>query len=225
MVLRVFSCNPISFYLVEQPMDRFRGIYRIESIRLYGLPRACRGVGTTHHQDGILLPFAQKTGWNVLARLSRGPPRACRGGEMQCNDVGEIAYRMFKDIPNHHKNITLDEFIIMPNHIHGIIVLCGNHGGSLNGRDGGWVNHRDVASNISPGNSIHMSTISPKSGSLGSVVRSFKSAVTNWCHGNGHPNFAWQSLFHDHIIRDDHSLHRIRKYIIENPMKWYLDGF
>jgi hypothetical protein len=195
-------------------MDRYKGIYRIESSRLDGWD-----YGSIH----LLVPSLSRDGglttssspsWYFVTICTRDGAIYFGNvvdGEMKFNVVGEIAYRMMLDIPKHHKNLTLDEFVIMPNHIHSIIVLCGNHGRLGYRVDRGCENGRDVACNVSTTthhhttkhnhitarnpiptrHGVHMSTISPKSGSLGSVIRSFKSAVTNWCRANGHPNFAW----------------------------------
>ena len=68
-----------------------------------------------------------------------------------------------------------------------------------------------------------MSRISPQPGSLATIIRSYKSAVTRWCRHNGYSEFAWQSRFYDHIIRDEESLHILRLYILNNPSKWETD--
>ncbi len=65
----------------------------------------------------------------------------------------------------------------------------------------------------------------PQSKNLASIVRGFKSSVTTWCRKNNYPNFNWQPLFHDHIIRDQQSFENIQKYIYENPKKWKQDRF
>ena len=65
-----------------------------------------------------------------------------------------------------------------------------------------------------------MSMISPKSGSLSAILRSYKSAVTQWCRKNGYDDFTWQPRFYDRIIRADGSLNKIREYIVNNPTKW-----
>jgi REP element-mobilizing transposase RayT len=70
-----------------------------------------------------------------------------------------------------------------------------------------------------------MSAMSPKSGSVSVIVRSYKSAVTRWCHQHGHDDFAWQPRFHDHIIRNQVSLERIRAYVQSNPAKWQEDCY
>jgi hypothetical protein len=58
---------------------------------------------------------------------------------------------------------------------------------------------------------------------LSIVIRTYKAAVTTECRDKGYSEFCWQSRFYDHIIRDGKDLDRIRDYIIENPIKWYLD--
>ena len=68
-----------------------------------------------------------------------------------------------------------------------------------------------------------MSQLSPKSGTLSVIVRSYKSSVTRWCRQNGNDIFQWQSRFYENIIRDEQSLNNIRRYIINNPAKWSED--
>ncbi|MDZ7694017.1 MAG: hypothetical protein U5K69_23340 [Balneolaceae bacterium] len=55
------------------------------------------------------------------------------------------------------------------------------------------------------------------------IVNHFKGAITKWCNANGHEYFAWQSRFYDHIIRNEKSLQKIRKYIYDNPLRWQID--
>jgi putative transposase len=129
-------------------------------------------------------------------------------GGMIRNEIGEIAHDMWLKIANHHKNVVLDEFIVMPNHIHGILVLSADL-------------CKDVACDVSTRNKNNfMSTISPKSGSLSTIVGSYKSAITKWCHENGYVDFQWHSRFHDHIIRNERELNSIREYIRNNPVNW-----
>jgi hypothetical protein len=82
---------------------------------------------------------------------------------------------------------------------------------------------------ISPSKTISSSKtknkFGPQSKNLASIVRGFKSSVTTWCRKNNYPNFNWQPLFHDHIIRDQQSFENIQKYIFENPKKWKQDRF
>ncbi|MEI7579341.1 MAG: transposase [bacterium] len=130
------------------------------------------------------------------------------------NNFGEIAEKYWKEIPKHFTDVTLDEYIIMPDHIHGIIIISdGNQHGNGNGNGG------CVACNTST-MSIY-SKITPKPGSISTIIRSFKSACTNEINKSQNKiQFGWQSRFYDHIIRDEASLCRIRKYIINNVKKY-----
>jgi len=143
-------------------------------------------------------------------------------GGIQLSEIGKIAQKFWAEIPSHFHNTYLDAYIIMPNHVHGIVVIdrspC-----------------RDVACNVSTevptqannfaeyDVSRAMSEMSPKAGSLSAIVRSYKAAVSRWCRMNSYLSFAWQPRFYDHIIRADGSLDRIREYIVNNPTKWELD--
>lgn len=95
----------------------------------------------------------------------------------------------------------------MPNHIHVIIIINDKR--------------RDVACNVS---TDKMSIISPKAGSLSSIIRSYKSAVTNKIRTSINKQFSWQPRFYEHIIRNEKSLFQIHKYINLNPLKWQIDN-
>jgi putative transposase len=137
-------------------------------------------------------------------------------GEIQLSDIGNIAYRFWHDMPQHFPYVTIDEFVIMPNHIHGIIIINKSakipvvgllHATNLPRPD------KITVINAS------MSSISPKIGSLSVVIRSYKSAVTKNAHLiDG--RFSWQSRFYDNIICTSGQLTRIRKYIKNNPRNW-----
>jgi putative transposase len=154
--------------------------------------------------------------------------------EMMLSPISIIAKKRWEEIPCHHKNVALDEFIVMPNHVHGIIILLENslisaeettesashrdaiHRVSMDEINESKLSGRDVACNVST-----KTMISPKRGSLGTVIRSYKSAVSYWCHVNGHDDFAWQPRFHEHIIRNEKDLNNTRDYIVNNPLKWF----
>jgi putative transposase len=181
-------------------MTLFKNKYRIESVRLKGYNYSSPG------EYFITICTGGRIKWfgNVV------------NGEMKRNEMGEIAHQSWMEIPNHHTNVLLDEFIVMPNHVHGIIVLCGNVACNPDGNVENE-NCRDVVCNVST------TGISPKRGSLGAIIRSYKSAVTNGCHTRGHDKFTWQSRFYDHIIRDEKGLNEIRFYIRNNPSRWEFD--
>jgi putative transposase len=126
-------------------------------------------------------------------------------GKIDLNALGNLAENMWKQIPFHYKNVELDYFVIMPNHIHGIIILNES---------------KDVACNVS---TSEMGKLSPRKNSLSVIIRGYKSAVTKYAHENGINNFSWQSRYYDRIIRNEKELYEIRKYIEQNPMKWDLE--
>lgn len=113
--------------------------------------------------------------------------------------IGEIAIENWNKIPEHFPFVELDEFIVMPNHVHGIL----------------FFNKPDFKE-WTP------NKFGPQSQNLGSVIRGYKASVTTYATTN-QIEFSWQPRFHDHIIHSEEELNRIRKYIIQNPSKWKND--
>ena len=128
--------------------------------------------------------------------------------------IAAIAEQCWLKIPVHFPKVELDEWILMPNHLHGIILITNDvrRGVQLNA-----LASRDP-------NKVQ-SAISPHSGTLGVIIRTFKGAVTTQCRTQGYIEFAWQRLFYDRIIRDEPHLNRVRQYIIDNPGKWTEDQY
>ena len=136
--------------------------------------------------------------------------------EVRLSPIGAIAKKCWNEIPKHFPMAELDAFVVMPNHIHGIIVL--NDYGTdvqLNG-----MNKTVGVENIQPLPTTFQHVTSK---SLGSIVRSYKAAVSRECRKRNIYDFSWQRNYYDHIIRDGKDLDRICEYIIDNPIKWYLD--
>lgn len=111
------------------------------------------------------------------------------------NDVGNVVKKCWLQIPEHYPNVVLHEFIIMPNHIHGIIELVG-------------------ANNNSP------LQAKGTSGTIGAIVRGFKIGTTKALYGS-----VWQRNYHEHIIRNAVAYHKILEYIITNPLRWEDDCY
>jgi putative transposase len=139
----------------------------------------------------------------------------------ELSDIGNIAQEQWHKNAQLRDNVRLDEFIVMPNHIHGIIIIDNQF--IVETRRG---NAEQTNVETRRGASLRwdenkFGPLPPKS--LQSIINHFKGAVTNWCHKNGYQNFAWQPRFYDHIIRDEKSLDETRQYIYDNPEKWGLD--
>ena len=127
--------------------------------------------------------------------------------------IGEIAHKYWLEIPKHFPFVELDEFIIMPNYIHGIIVI--NKPVESQNIAGINVETQNIAS-------LQKNKFGPQSQNLGSIVRGFKSGVTTYAKINN-LKFAWQPRYYDHIIRNYASWERIRQYIQLNPNNWLAD--
>jgi REP element-mobilizing transposase RayT len=185
---------------------------------------------------------------------------------MKFSPIGEIAQKYWEEIPRHFNHVKLDRFVIMPDHVHGILILKNkNHESGVQNfephdsdneprhdsdneprhdsdneprhdsdnepRHDSDNEPRHDSYNESPQNQnfetlegIHDYKIHRYQhiipGSVGSIMRAYKSVVTHWCRKNGFKNFGWQRNYHERIIKTQSELDRIRQYIINNPAKW-----
>jgi REP element-mobilizing transposase RayT len=144
------------------------------------------------------------------------------GGKIELSEIGEIVYRYWTEIPNHFPFVELGEFVIMPNHVHGIIIIDKPNDGYGNAT----VETQNFASLQTSQSSVHnyTNTFGPQSQNLASIIRGYKTGVKKYATLN-RIDFAWQSRFHDHIIRSDESFQRISEYIRNNPSNWANDKF
>ena len=126
--------------------------------------------------------------------------------DMQLNGMGMIADECWRAIPEHFPNVELGAYVIMPNHVHGIIVI----------------NESVGAQHAAPLQTTQQKpNVKPRS--LGAIVRSYKSAVTR-CIGREHnATGIWQRNYYEHIIRDHQDWDRIHRYIEANPTLWAED--
>ncbi|HSD08988.1 transposase [Flavobacterium sp.] len=141
--------------------------------------------------------------------------------EMHLNGIGKLANQFWLEIPKHFQFVELGNFVVMPNHVHGILVIDKTN----------FVHNNDdvetLHCNVSTTNGIkneQMAKISPKSGTISAIMRSYKSVVTKNAHPI-HTDFSWQERFHDHIIRNSDSFERIQNYIADNVSNWQEDKF
>ncbi len=113
-----------------------------------------------------------------------------RGNDIHTNPNGDIAVACWDGIPQHYPDVDLDAFVVMPNHIHGILMLTGT---------------------------TDFKTL------LGRVVNAYKGAVTARIRTQYPNTVVWQRSFHDHIIRNERSLNKLREYVATNPARWAED--
>ena len=137
--------------------------------------------------------------------------------QMELSHIGQIVTNCWRAIPEHFHDTALDEFVAMPNHIHGIIVIKSND--LLRNDDDNVGNDDDnVGNNDRCSLRVRNMQLLPK------IISQYKSSVTRIVRKQSieHP-FRWQKSFYDHIIRDEKSLNTIRTYIQNNPLNWELD--
>ena len=139
--------------------------------------------------------------------------RECLFGEMvdeamRLNAAGKVVEECWQGIPTHFPHVELDEFVVMPNHVHGILVI----GDPV-------IAAEERAKNFSPLRKRPAGTAR----TIGSIVRGFKIGVTKWMR-QAHPiHEVWQRNYWEHIIRDEAELEQTREYIRNNPVRWELD--
>jgi REP element-mobilizing transposase RayT len=136
--------------------------------------------------------------------------------EMQFNEIGLLANEFWAEIPKHFPFVELGNYQVMPNHVHGILIID-----KKNVVDDVIV--ETLHCNVSTINE-QMAKISPKPGTISTIIRSYKSVLTKHAHYI-HADFEWQERFHDHIIRDSESFERIQHYIEKNVANWKDDKF
>jgi REP element-mobilizing transposase RayT len=126
---------------------------------------------------------------------------------VQLNKYGHIVETEWIKTADIRKNVELDTYAIMPNHFHGILLITDNCRGT---------EHR--APTVEQFGKL-------VSGSLPTIIRSFKATVTKQINQlrNTPGSSVWQRNYYEHIIRNEKKLNKIRKYIINNPLKWLLD--
>ena len=153
-------------------------------------------------------------------------------GKMHFSTLGQIANNIWEEIPRQFPYAELGEYQVMPNHVHGIIVINGNSGrDAINRVSTPRIAETDAsiaettASNAdeTPGG-ITGNNNPMLNDNLSRILRWYKGRVTFECHQTD-AKFGWQERFYDIIIRDTASYHRISEYIINNPAKWDTDKF
>jgi len=132
-------------------------------------------------------------------------------GEMELSDVGQIVQACWDDLSNHYQHVRLDAFVIMPNHVHGIIVLMD------------YDNIDNVGAGFKPAPTETPAPV--KRHGLPEIVRAFKTFssrhINQWRGTPGTP--VWQRNYYEHIIRDSNEFNHIRQYTTYNAARWLED--
>lgn len=147
------------------------------------------------------------------------------GGQMQLNQYGQVVGKCWQWLSEQYSYVDLDSWVVMPNHLHGIIVITTNgcRGDSRIAPTGnastGTTFTETASTPIAP-------TDEPKRKPLGRLIGAFKTVSTKQinaiCNTPSAP--VWQRNYYEHIIRNETALHNIQRYILENPRRWADDA-
>ncbi|MEH1853110.1 MAG: transposase [Nostoc sp.] len=199
--------------------SKYKGKYRIDSIRLPAWSYASNaGYFVTICTDGKKCFFGEVV-----------------QGEMQRSPIGEIAQKLWYEIPNHFSNCQIDSFCVMPNHIHGILLINQIlEGDAMNPRtqeeDAMNKKQEDAMNRVSTrvdgqrGGVTGLFNPMLSKNSLSKIIRWYKGRCSFEIN-QIYEGFGWQERFHDNIIRDKFALDQIRQYIINNPINWENDAY
>lgn len=211
-------------------MEKFRNQYRIASARLNSWD---------YGSDGFYFITICTAGRNHFFG-------EVQNGEMTLSGLGVLAERYWMEIPVHFPFVTLGNFVVMPNHVHGILMIDKHPIDAMGG--GGVIvetpnlgvlelPHETAIETPKLGVSTGNPTTNPpgrrrttaasekwRPATLGVIINQYKRMVTIECRKKN-PAYAWQSRFYDHIIRDVRSYENIHEYILTNPARWKKDKF
>jgi REP element-mobilizing transposase RayT len=141
--------------------------------------------------------------------------------EIILNNIGKIIKQNWLNISKHFNNIKLDEYIIMPNHMHGILQILNNYRKNVT-KQYQYIHTVGTCHGMSLQNTRQFSH--PQKNSLSMIINHFKSSCTRILKQNNQIYVSfWQPRFHDRVIRNEKELCAIRQYIKDNPKNWYQD--
>lgn len=186
-------------------MEKYRNKYRIDSARLKNWNYA--------NSAAYFVTICTANREHFFGEIMNG--------EFQPSEIGLITEtEWIKSIEiRPDMNLSLGEYVVMPNHFHGILFIGDNDYNCVSKNKTMDNGYRDAMHGVSTGN-----IFGSQSKNLASIIRGFKSAVTTYSRKNNIP-FNWQPRFHDHIIRNEAEFERIANYIGNNVANWTEDKF
>lgn len=193
-------------------MDKFKNKYRIPSARLQSWNYGTNG--------SYFITVCTQNRVHFFGDIVNGA--------MQLNALGQLAEKYWMEIPQHFPFVELGNFVVMPNHTHGILIIDKT---DIVLDDTSDAETRLIAS-LPQNEPNDMKTIGGFAGDRNPMFHDNISRIIRWYKGRCsfemrkiHTDFGWQSRFHDHIIRDAHSFEIIQNYIANNPLNWEKDKF
>ena len=144
--------------------------------------------------------YASENAYFITIRVKEGHHHLgeVRNGIMGLSEIGNMATLFLQEIPILHPYVNMDNFMVMPNHVHCILEIISKLKSE---------NYKNAYGKPIPG-------------SVSVLINQYKGAVKKWCNENGYEWFQWQKRFHDRLIRDEDAFRSIQLYIENNPRKW-----
>jgi len=189
-------------------MDKFQNKYRIQSARLQNWDYASNGAYfitiCTQNREHFFGDIVVNNSSNTTEK------------SMQLNEIGLLAEKYWMEIPKQFPYVELGNFVVMPNHTHGILIINQRSPNGL--MDGDGLRRVEIIGGFA--------------GTKNPMLNDNISRIIRWYKGRCsfeirkiHADFNWQSRFHDHIIRNTQSFETIQNYIVNNPKNWGKDKF
>ncbi|WP_417911458.1 transposase [Candidatus Electronema sp. TJ] len=186
-----------------------------------------------HHRRSIRLPGYDYTSTGAYFVTICAKERQClfgaiENGQMRLNDAGLIAEQCWRDIPLHFPHAALDEMVVMPNHMHGIVFIHDDNVGAKNlspysAHEPAETKNLSPRFEHQPAGAKDFLPLHGTSKTIGSIVRGFKIGVTRWMRQHTDIYEVWQRNFYERVIRDEAELSGVREYIRSNPALWATD--
>lgn len=173
--------------------DRFKNKYRVSSARLPGWDYGSNGL--------YYVTICTKDRLHYFGEIVETQDVETQNlASLRATQIGKVAHDNWLDIPNHFPFVELDEFVVMPNHVHGIL----------------FIDKPDKTS-------WEINKFGAQSRNLASIIRGYKASVKKYSTLND-IEFYWQPRYHDRVIRNQKEYLNIKGYIINNPAQWLLNG-
>lgn len=178
-------------------MDKYQNKHRISSTRLQGYDYGAHGIYFVTICTKNRIHYFGKIIGQKIDNISLVVTRNCASLPcLQPTPIGIIAREYWNEIPQHYPFVKLDEFILMPDHLHGILFF-----------------NKPEKKDWTP------NQFGVQSQNLPAVIHAYKSSVQRYANQNNIV-FAWQSRYDDRIIREERGIDNVRRYIKDNPMNW-----
>jgi putative transposase len=211
-------------------MKKFKNKYRIPSARLQNWDYGSNGA--------YFITICTQNREHFFGKIVKSIVKSELNALLDESELGKIAEKIWLEIPIHFPYAELGNFIIMPNHIHGIVIINKN----ANNVEAQFIASVNIETQLNHSVNIDTQSVDLKliddkktggfAGKKNPLLNENVSRIIRWYKGRCsfemrkiHADFGWQPRFYDHVIRDSRSFETIQNYIVNNPFTWKEDKF